>query len=235
MLLVVCIYAVLAVDLFKDSFKDCKNSDIAAAITPRGHCWGDEYYGNFFKSLYTLFQVLTGESWSEMAVRPYLFAPTTGSFDTFLISVFFVSFVCISGMVLLNVVVAVLLDGMNSVGEKDGETETSVQDADGCQDDHAAIVQAPDWTKDKSSLTTEDLQHSNGSRSQIAILRGEMASMQKQLSSIQADVRKLLVALRGPAEDGSKAAVMCESDGNGGTAPVSTGPASRVRCFVGLM
>merc|ERR1719410_1402513 len=149
MILVVCIYAVLAVDLFKGIYGDCQSSDVPAAITPRGYCWGDEYYGNFFKSLYTLFQVLTGESWSEMAVRPFLLAATSDSFDIIIVSAFFVSFVCISGMVLLNVVVAVLLDGMNSVEEADGNTETSVQDDDKCLDGLAAIVPAPHGMKDK--------------------------------------------------------------------------------------
>jgi len=137
-------------------------------------------------------------------------------------------------MVLLNVVVAVLLDGMNSVEEEtEGETETSVQDDDRCQDGHAAIVPAPPhWTKDESGHMTEDLKHGNGLTSEIAILCGEMASMQKQLNTIQADIRELLVAVRGPGEDGSQAAV---SNGNSGTAAVSTGPASRVQCFVGLM
>ena len=35
--------------------------------------YGQEYWGNFMKSLYTLFQVLTGESWSEAVARPILF------------------------------------------------------------------------------------------------------------------------------------------------------------------
>jgi len=132
-------------------------------------------------------------------------------------------------------VVSVLLDGMNSATEEsDGDTETSFQD-DGCQNGHAAIIPAPHWTKDESSLQTQDLKHGNGSTNEIAILRGEMASMQNQVNTIQADIRELLMALRSPGEDGSKAAVTCPSNGNGGTSPASNGPASRVQCFVGLM
>ena len=33
-----------------------------------------EYYGTFARSLYSLFQVLTGESWSEAVARPVVFA-----------------------------------------------------------------------------------------------------------------------------------------------------------------
>eukprot|EP00927_Polykrikos_kofoidii_P031248 TRINITY_DN2689_c0_g1_i4.p2 TRINITY_DN2689_c0_g1~~TRINITY_DN2689_c0_g1_i4.p2 ORF type:complete len:365 (+),score=65.38 TRINITY_DN2689_c0_g1_i4:36-1130(+) len=112
MLLVVCIYAVLAVDLFGKLHSDCMAMPAnPTAVTARGLCYGEDYYGNFFRSLYTLFQVLTGESWSEAAVRPVLHMST--GFDVFVHSVFFITFVIINGMVLLNVVVAVLLDGMS--------------------------------------------------------------------------------------------------------------------------
>merc|ERR1740123_1409172 len=71
MLLVVMIYAVLAVDLYSDYYvmvnpSDPDNQD----VTARGEKYSEEYYGTFFKALYTLFQILTGESWSEMGVRP---------------------------------------------------------------------------------------------------------------------------------------------------------------------
>merc|ERR1719478_1298683 len=72
--IVLCIYAVLSVDFFKDIHKDCHEFDPPKelAITPRGLCFGQDYYGSFLRALYTLFQVLTGESWSEAAVRPVL-------------------------------------------------------------------------------------------------------------------------------------------------------------------
>ena len=47
--------------------------DIVDATTMRSLCYGDEYYGTFFRSLFTLFQVLTGESWSEVVARPVIF------------------------------------------------------------------------------------------------------------------------------------------------------------------
>ncbi|KAH8066233.1 hypothetical protein JL722_650 [Aureococcus anophagefferens] len=40
--------------------------------TPRGNEWGHEYFGTFGKSLFTLFQVLTGDSWAEAIGRPLL-------------------------------------------------------------------------------------------------------------------------------------------------------------------
>merc|ERR1719174_1251008 len=78
--IVLCIYAVLAVDFFKDIHADCHDIEASCgrhclppgAKTARGKCFGEDYYGSFLKSLYTLFQILTGESWSEAAVRPVL-------------------------------------------------------------------------------------------------------------------------------------------------------------------
>ena len=59
----------------------------ASAPTPRRRRVGNEYFGNFLKALYTMFQVLTGDSWSEAIGRPLL--QNWGPWGT---SVFFVSF-----------------------------------------------------------------------------------------------------------------------------------------------
>ena len=55
------------------SYVSTENFTYVDAITPRGFHYGQEYFGTFGRSLYTLFQVLTGESWSEMVVRPLIF------------------------------------------------------------------------------------------------------------------------------------------------------------------
>ena len=69
------------------------------SLTLRGLSYGDEYYGTFFRSLYTLFQVLTGESWSEMVARPLVFGSGQAAIGT----MFYVSFILICGIVLINV------------------------------------------------------------------------------------------------------------------------------------
>merc|ERR1712232_700559 len=81
-------------------------------------------YGNFMKALYTMFQVLTGESWSEAAARPALnyFYDTQDGLNILITYVFFYSFVLINSFTLLNVVVAVLMDGM-SPSQKDHSGE----------------------------------------------------------------------------------------------------------------
>ena len=50
------------------------NGENISLVTNRGLSYGEEYYGTFFRSLYTLFQVLTGESWSEVVARTTIFS-----------------------------------------------------------------------------------------------------------------------------------------------------------------
>lgn len=109
--IVMCIYAILAVEFFINVGDQCHEADSGLEPSLRGRCFGEEYFGSFSKSLYSFFQVLTGESWSEAIARPVLWWYT----DPWLSlgsAVFFVSFVLISAFVLTNVVVAVLLDKM---------------------------------------------------------------------------------------------------------------------------
>ena len=82
-----------------------------SAKSLRGFHYGQEYFGTFSRSLYTMFQVLTGESWSEAVVRPVLFGWNSGEpFAAFIIGLSFISFFVLTAIVLQNVVVTVLLD-----------------------------------------------------------------------------------------------------------------------------
>jgi len=125
MVLVMCIYAILGVDLFGRFAEDGEFINIEGTeiklLTPRGLTYGNEYYGTFGRSLYTLFQVLTGDSWSEAVARPVLFAEGGEWYW-----IFYVSFITINGVVLINVVVAVLLEKMvGGVGPEEGVEEES--------------------------------------------------------------------------------------------------------------
>merc|ERR1719440_647955 len=76
-LLVMCIYAMIAVEFFSTWGSEGVVSNYGGTqielTTARGFYYGEEYYGNFTKALFTLFQVLTGESWCEAIARPLLF------------------------------------------------------------------------------------------------------------------------------------------------------------------
>ena len=65
-------------------------------------------------------QVLTGESWSEAVARPVIF--TDGVFP-YVAAIFYVSYIIICGMVLVNVAVAVLLEKM--VDPEEGHDEST--------------------------------------------------------------------------------------------------------------
>merc|ERR1712228_450530 len=146
MLMIMCIFAVLAVDVFSgvysgeasDSDKckhdtgeygtclaECTENE-TVGITPRGHCWGYEYYGTFGKAFYTLFQITTGESWSEAGIRPALiFFKTKGPVLKLVLMLLVFAYVIVTSWIMLNVVVTVLLDKFEkfSGGEPDAEKE----------------------------------------------------------------------------------------------------------------
>jgi len=123
-----CIYAILAVELFRDfgeggfyyTYDEHGNRTAIDSETARGHIHGLEYYGTFMRALYTLFQVQTGELWSEAVARPLIFGLYQD--NATLVGFFFVSFVILMQVVLINVVVAVLLDSFATPpGEDDGD------------------------------------------------------------------------------------------------------------------
>jgi len=95
--LVTSIYAVVAVDLFGEE--------------------NPVYFGSYSASLFTMFQVCTFDNWADGISRD-----EDGSV-TFRAAVFFVSFVIIVGWVILNIVVAVLLDEFVESVTKDRNEE----------------------------------------------------------------------------------------------------------------
>lgn len=108
--IVMCIYAILGVEFFKDVGEGCAELTLDLG-TKRNNCIGREYFGTFSRSLFSFFQVMTGDSWAEVIARPVIWsygAPVVALGTAF----YFVSFVLVCSMVLVNVVVAVLLDKM---------------------------------------------------------------------------------------------------------------------------
>lgn len=91
--LVTAIYAIMAVTFFSD-----KN---------------DEEFGDFFKAMFTMFQVMTGDAWSDIARGLFV-----GDANDAMVALFFVSFQLIVALVLVNVVIAVLLDEFSKAADK---------------------------------------------------------------------------------------------------------------------
>lgn len=83
------------------------------------------WFGNAWRSIYTLFQVMTLESWSMGIARPVM--------DVYPAAwIYFVSYVILSSFVILNIVVAIVVNSLQSVTEmrrqKDQETDKPVDD-----------------------------------------------------------------------------------------------------------
>jgi hypothetical protein len=144
--IILFIYSVLAVDLFnrvyyngKDKRENCDGEGSTHGRTPRHDlCYGWEYYGTFVQASYSLFQIMSGDSWSEMGVRPVLqwFYEKDGKgmdgdvvykLERLGIMLFFLSFVLLTTFVLMNVVVTILLDKYSSEMSKNAELEAVAQ------------------------------------------------------------------------------------------------------------
>ena len=115
-----CIYSILAVEIFRNfgmrgvyRTYDAATGEVkhVDATTPRGLNAGLEYYGTFMKAMFTMFQVMTTDSWTEGISRPLIFGFSNSlTVNAIVTGVFFVSFSILTGIVIINIVVAVLLD-----------------------------------------------------------------------------------------------------------------------------
>jgi voltage-gated sodium channel len=84
-----------------------------------------DWFGTIGKSLYTLFQVMTLESWSMGIVRPVM--------EVFPYAwVFFIPFILMATFTMLNLFIGVIVSAMQSFTES--ETESTVQAVDAARD-----------------------------------------------------------------------------------------------------
>mmetsp|Transcript_1389 Transcript_1389/g.3032 ORF Transcript_1389/g.3032 Transcript_1389/m.3032 type:complete len:772 (-) Transcript_1389:640-2955(-) len=99
--LVTAIYAIMSVTFFSS--------------------YAPEEFGDFFTGMFTMFQVMTGDNWSDIARGLFtLTGQDTG------VAIFFVSFHLIVALVLLNVVIAVLLDEFSKAADqRNSEVEST--------------------------------------------------------------------------------------------------------------
>eukprot|EP00930_Biecheleria_cincta_P041139 TRINITY_DN28176_c0_g2_i1.p1 TRINITY_DN28176_c0_g2~~TRINITY_DN28176_c0_g2_i1.p1 ORF type:complete len:410 (-),score=78.04 TRINITY_DN28176_c0_g2_i1:261-1490(-) len=159
--LMMCIYSILAVEFFGDyavsgSYPNELGQEVGST-TARRLVYGEEYFSNFGLALYTMFQVLTAESWSEAIARPMIH--TTNVPNAFLIAFYFVSFNLLNGVVLINVVIAVLLEKMvdgevppdeaDDVTDQDSELEGEMPEVPVCPEES--------MLEDGSQLAVEDV------------------------------------------------------------------------------
>jgi voltage-gated sodium channel len=88
------VFAIMATQLFGDAFP--------------------HWFGTLGESFYTLFQVMTLESWSMGIVRPVM--------EVFPMSwIFFIIFIFIATFIMVNLIVAIVVDAMASINKEEEE------------------------------------------------------------------------------------------------------------------
>jgi len=139
-----CIYSILTVEIFRNfgmrgvyRTYDAATGEVkhVDATTPRGLNAGLEYYGTFMKAMFTMFQVMTTDSWTEGISRPLFFGFSNSlTVNAIVTGAFFVSFSILTSIVIINIVVAVLLD--NFVDDSGSSFPPPDDDDD---DDHVTL------------------------------------------------------------------------------------------------
>jgi len=201
--IVMSIYSILAVELWTHMAEDCNEPwGDKRWVTPRGNCWGPEYFGQFSKSFYTFFQVLTGDSWSEMVARQAIFYYYDTPIKAVGGALFFVSYVLITGFMLINVVVAVLLDKMSAAEV----AEESVPGVPAVGDNGAGDSEAPkddatngviaDSNGPDTSLATTQVRQLVAVQEKVGQLMEERQRMRADLDAFSSDVSELKTKIK---------------------------------------
>ena len=103
------IFAIMATQLFGEQFP--------------------QWFGTLGETFYTLFQIMTLESWSMGIARPVMEVYPSSW-------VFFITFVLIATFIMINLVIAVVVDAM---GELNGDGESQIIDEIHVSEDHTKI------------------------------------------------------------------------------------------------
>jgi len=205
MIIVMSIYAMLSVQFYRNKgyIKDVdgetplvvKGSFVCMEkfLTSRGNCFGREYFGSYSKACYSLFQILTGESWSEAIVRLILieddgFVSNMGS------AFFFISFFLMNAVVLINVVVAVLLDKMANEDEEDQPEEKDDQDS--------MLIDSLDQSGGRNPAGAADdgaCRGKDGADQGLdsKVMRSDMEALRCQISELESSMQQQLSVLSG--------------------------------------
>lgn len=210
--IIMSIYGILAVEFYTHMAEDCfdeplTDPNLIYFRTPRGRCAGPEYFGTFSRSLYSFFQVLTGESWSEWVARPaiWYYVINDDPLRAVAGALFFVSYVLITGFMLINVVVAVLLDKMSDPEitppkpedeePPDQQSGDSPQQEDsGISSDSATKELAPNGVAKKNTKLNQlrDVQQKvgqlvedrNNMRQDLDAFRSDLADLKQKLATV---------------------------------------------------
>lgn len=126
-----------------------------------------DFYGNFGKAMLTHLQIMTLDSWASQIARPIIFKEGAQYI------IFFVSYILINGVIMMNIVVAILLDSFIT-----------------------AIKSIPDGDENESEMCPDTWTWDSGEE-EIFLELDEMTSKTKRLVNLlSADGHKSLINLR---------------------------------------
>jgi len=187
--IVMSIYAILGVAFFMDigsrghivvEYGDYHGWHVTSmdGMSDRNIPFGEEYFGNFPRAMFTAFQLLLGDSFSDVgrimiwgdhgpqSTIPKSVAPALGAF-------YIVTFMIINAVILTNVVVAVLLEKVI----EPQEDEPTEDGNEGGKDSSSGEKADKDAAKKrKSQLSFETLDR------QMALIIAELAALRKERS-----------------------------------------------------
>lgn len=124
--LITGIWAIIGVD----SFGDMSHNEI------KGY-----YFGNFFKACLSLGQITTFDSWSSGIARDIIYEKGTSA------AIYFVSFIFIAGIIMMNVLVALLLDNYLSA---DPDESNEFEDSQEIKLSLAAVSKMESYFRDNT-------------------------------------------------------------------------------------
>jgi hypothetical protein len=180
-------------------------------MTARGYTNGYEYYGTFSRALFTLFQVMTGESWSEAIARPLIFGWNSSSIVA---ATFFVSFIILTQIVLMNVVVAVLLDKFASGPEEEIEEKVDLAELVSRMEAKEAVALYVEQKKELVAPTSPEAARRASAAPDVPSVK--MPSSIAKLPTDKGDIDQLLQLLK--RMDARLAAIEHQ---NGGVGPMA--------------
>lgn len=115
------VFAIMATQLFRDAFP--------------------QWFGTLGESFYTLFQIMTLESWSMGIVRPIM--------EVYPLAwIFFIIFIFVATFIMVNLIVAIVVDAMATINE--GEEEHIIDETSKVLSEHDTHV-----TKEMQALKSE--------------------------------------------------------------------------------
>ena len=152
LVLIYYVYAVLGVHFFGDHFQ--------------------EWFGDFGKSAYSLFQIMTLESWSMGIARPVIAVYPYAW-------IYFVSYVILSSFIIMNVVVGIIVAGISDSENNNNDTGDSITE------EKSLAHKSNNEPSDQKQSNQPPGHISDNIETSIQQLLSEIQSLKTQLSVIE--------------------------------------------------